>query len=42
MALDLSENIDGKDRSLVLAMQQLLELGLLLVDRALDRECPVA
>lgn len=41
LAIDLSNNLESRDRNLALAMQQLLELGLLLADKALDREYPV-
>ncbi|VVO03337.1 DUF6124 family protein [Pseudomonas fluorescens] len=41
LALDLSDDLEGKHRNLALAIQQLMELGLMLVGKALDREYSV-
>ncbi|MFW0755919.1 DUF6124 family protein [Pseudomonas sp. H11T01] len=41
LALDLSDDLEGKHRNLALAIQQLMELGLMLIDKALDREYSV-
>jgi hypothetical protein len=38
LTLDLSDELEGKHRNLALAIHSLMELGLLLVERALDRE----
>ncbi|WP_347341218.1 DUF6124 family protein [Pseudomonas sp. MONT-RG-20F-R14-05] len=37
---DLAETTDGKLRSQLLAIGQLLELAELLVDRAMEQRCP--
>ena len=41
LTLDLSDDLEGKHRNLALAIYNLMELGLLLVGKALDRECSV-
>jgi hypothetical protein len=41
LTLDLSDDLDGKDRNLALAIHQMLELGLLLIEKVLDNEYPV-
>ncbi|MCX7080918.1 MAG: DUF6124 family protein [Pseudomonas sp.] len=41
LTLDLSDDLEGKDRNLALAIHQMLELGLLLIEKALDNETPV-
>ncbi|MFW0759513.1 DUF6124 family protein [Pseudomonas sp. H11T01] len=41
LTLDLSDDLEGKDRNLALAIHQMLELGLLLIEKALDNENPV-
>jgi hypothetical protein len=41
LTLDLSDDLEGKHRNLALAVQQLMELGLMLIDKALDREYSV-
>ena len=38
LVLDLSDELDGKDRNLALAIHQMMELGLLLIEKALDNE----
>lgn len=38
---DLADTVDGKTRSQLLAIGQLLELAGLLVDRAMEQQCPV-
>ena len=38
LTLDLSDDLEGKHRNLALAIYSLMELGLLLVEKALDRE----
>jgi hypothetical protein len=38
LTLDLSEDLEGKQRNLALAIYSLMELGLLLVEKTLDRE----
>jgi hypothetical protein len=38
LTLDLSDELKGKHRNLALAIHSLMELGLLLVEKALDRE----
>jgi hypothetical protein len=38
LTLDLSDDVEGKHRNLALAIYSLMELGLLLVEKALDRE----
>ncbi|WP_371917696.1 DUF6124 family protein, partial [Pseudomonas gelidaquae] len=37
-----TEHLDGSGRKQVLAVVQMLEIAQLLVDQALNRECPVA
>jgi hypothetical protein len=41
LTLDLSDDLEGKDRNLALAIHQMLELGLLLIEKVLDNEYPV-
>ncbi|NWE13223.1 DUF6124 family protein [Pseudomonas yamanorum] len=41
-AYDCAEHLDGASRKQVLAVVQWVEMAQLLVDEALDRECPVA
>ncbi|VVO09115.1 DUF6124 family protein [Pseudomonas fluorescens] len=41
LTLDLSDDLEGKDRNLAQAIHQMLELGLLLIEKALDNEYPV-
>jgi hypothetical protein len=41
LTLDLSDDLNGKGRNLALAIHQMLELGLLLIERVLDNEYPV-
>ncbi|VVN99042.1 DUF6124 family protein [Pseudomonas fluorescens] len=41
LTLDLSDDLEGKQRNLALAIYSLMELGLLLVERMMDRECAV-
>ncbi|UII69579.1 DUF6124 family protein [Pseudomonas sp. HN11] len=41
-AYDCAEHLDGSSRKKVLAMVQMVEIAQLLVDEALNRECPVA
>jgi hypothetical protein len=38
LVLDLSDELEGKDRNLALAIHQMMELGLLLIEKALDNE----
>jgi hypothetical protein len=38
LTLDLSDDLEGKHRNLALAIYSLMELGLLLIEKALDRE----
>jgi len=40
LLLDLSEDLNGKHRDIVLAIHQLSELGVLLTARLLDHEAP--
>ncbi|NVZ20493.1 DUF3077 domain-containing protein [Pseudomonas costantinii] len=39
-AYDCAEHLDGSGRKQVLAVVQMIEIAQLLVDAALDRECP--
>ncbi|VVO04494.1 DUF6124 family protein [Pseudomonas fluorescens] len=41
LTLDLSDDLEGKDRNLALAIHQMLELGLLLIEKALDNKNPL-
>ncbi|KRP43606.1 hypothetical protein SAMN04490190_0205 [Pseudomonas libanensis] len=41
-AYDCAEQLDGQSRKHVLAVVQMIEIAQLLVDEALNRECPVA
>ena len=41
-AHDCAEQLDGHARKQVLAVVQMIEIAQLLVDEALNRECPVA
>ncbi|VVN72835.1 DUF6124 family protein [Pseudomonas fluorescens] len=41
LTLDLSDDLEGKQRNLALAIYSLMELGLLLVEKMMDRECAV-
>ncbi|MBV4512805.1 DUF3077 domain-containing protein [Pseudomonas sp. SWRI22] len=41
-AYDCAEQLDGQRRKHVLAVVQMIEIAQLLVDEALNRECPVA
>ncbi|WP_308585443.1 DUF6124 family protein [uncultured Pseudomonas sp.] len=41
-AYDCAEHLDGQHRKQVLAVVQMIEIAQLLVDDALNRECPVA
>lgn len=41
-AYDCAEHLDGPSRKKVLAVVQMVEIAQLLVDEALNRECPVA
>nr|WP_199772689.1 DUF3077 domain-containing protein [Pseudomonas fluorescens] len=41
-AYDCAEHVDGASRKHVLAVVQMIEIAKLLVDDALNRECPVA
>ena len=41
-AYDCAEHLDGSSRKQVLAVVQMVEIAQLLVDQALNRECPVA
>ena len=41
-AYDCAERLDGQSRKHVLAVVQMIEIAQLLVDEALNRECPVA
>lgn len=38
LVLDLCDELEGKDRNLALAIHQMMELGLLLIEKALDNE----
>ncbi len=38
LTLDLSDDLEGKHRNLALAIHSLMELGLLLIEKTLDRE----
>ncbi|MCX7079391.1 MAG: DUF6124 family protein [Pseudomonas sp.] len=38
LTLDLSDDLEGKHRNLALAIYSLMELGLLLVEKMMDRE----
>ena len=38
LTLDLSDELEGKHRNLALAIHSLMELGLLLIEKTLDRE----
>ncbi|WP_028617154.1 DUF6124 family protein [Pseudomonas canadensis] len=40
LLLDLSENLSGKHRDIVLAIHQLSELGVLMTAKLLEREAP--
>lgn len=40
-AYDCAEHLDGSSRKQVLAVVQMMEIAQLLVDAALDHECPV-
>ena len=40
-AYDCAEHLDGSSRKQVLAVVQMVEIAQLLVDQALNRECPV-
>ena len=40
LMLDLSENLSGKHRDIVLAIHQLSELGVLMTAKLLEREAP--
>lgn len=42
LLLDLSEDLTGKQRDVALAIHQLSELGVLLMDRLMEREVAVA
>lgn len=42
LLLDLSEDLTGKQRDVALAIHQLSELGMLLMDRLMEREIAVA
>ena len=42
LLLDLSEDLTGKQRDVALAIHQLSELGMLLMDRLMEREVAVA
>ncbi len=42
LLLDLSEDLTGKQRDVALAIHQLSELGVLLMDRLMEREAAVA
>ncbi|AZE62065.1 MULTISPECIES: DUF6124 family protein [Pseudomonas] len=41
-AYDCAEQLEGHGRKQVLAVVQMMEIAQLLVDEALNRECPVA
>ncbi len=41
-AYDCAEHLDGTGRKRVLAVVQMMEIAQLLVDQALEQECPVA
>ncbi|MBD8100119.1 DUF3077 domain-containing protein [Pseudomonas fluorescens] len=41
-AYDCAEHLDGSGRKQVLAVVQMMEIAQLLVNEALNRECPVA
>lgn len=41
-AYDCAEHLDGSGRKQVLAIVQMIEIAQLLVNEALNRECPVA
>ncbi len=41
LLLDLSEDLTGKQRDVALAIHQLSELGVLLIDRLMEREAGV-
>ncbi|WDU60579.1 DUF6124 family protein [Pseudomonas poae] len=41
-AYDCAEHLEGIGRKQVLAVVQMIEIAQLLVDQALNRECPVA
>ncbi len=41
-AYDCAEHLEGTGRKQVLAVVQMIEIARLLVDQALNRECPVA
>ncbi|KTC62578.1 hypothetical protein AO262_12040 [Pseudomonas fluorescens ABAC62] len=41
-AYDCAEHLDGPNRKHVLAVVQMIEIAQLLVDEALNRECPAA
>jgi hypothetical protein len=38
LPLDLSDDLEGKHRNLALAIYSLMDLGLLLVEKMMDRE----
>ncbi|WP_426132921.1 DUF6124 family protein [Pseudomonas sp. PWP3-1b2] len=42
LLLDLSEDLTGKQRDVALAIHQLSELGVLLIDKLMEREVSVA
>ena len=42
LLLDLSDQLTGKDRDVALAIHQLSELSVLLIDKLMDRETPRA
>ena len=42
LLLDLSDELTGKQRDVALAIHQLSELGMLLVDKLMEREAAVA
>ena len=42
LLLDLSEDLTGKQRDVALAIHQLSELGVLLIDRLMEKEAAVA
>ncbi len=42
LLLDLSEDLTGKQRDVALAIHQLSELGVLLIDRLMEQEAAVA
>ncbi|OAE13730.1 hypothetical protein AZH11_03900 [Pseudomonas simiae] len=41
LLLDLSEDLTGKQRDVALAIHQLSELGVLLIDRLMEREAAI-